>query len=62
MYDCKVFCRQLGEKLFPQKIALTLLVWYHTTPFFQFLAKYSKKASPGANGLNFKMLHFGSNK
>jgi hypothetical protein len=62
MYDGKVFCRQLGEKLFPQKIALAVLVMYRNTPVFQLLAKYSKKASPGANGLNLKMLHFGSNK
>ena len=36
MYDRKVFCRQLGEKLFIRKIVLTLLVWYHNTPFLQF--------------------------
>jgi hypothetical protein len=54
MYDRKVFCRQLGEKLFPRKIALILLVWYHNTPFIQFLAKYLKKASLGANGSNIE--------
>jgi hypothetical protein len=51
MYDRKVFCWQLGYKLFPRKIALTLMVWYHNTPFLQFLAKYLKKASPGTKGL-----------
>ena len=47
MYDRKVFCRQLGEKLFLIKIALTLLVWYHNTPILKFSTKNSKKSTPG---------------